>query len=97
MSSTAQQADMVDEIQAAADDRSIADEKVQSVSQIGDIRILGLSQEDEEFYIIYPVESRSKLLRKVTLPRWYDPGYSFKIGPRRASSRPEANIVLYLD
>lgn len=55
----------MDQIQPAPDAASMADEKVEKVVQIGEIRVLGLPPEDEEFYLNYPPEQRKKLVHRV--------------------------------
>lgn len=43
-----------------------SDLKEERVVDIGKIRVLGLSQEDEEFYLGFPADARKKLIHKVT-------------------------------
>lgn len=40
-------------------------DKIGRVVQIGPTRVLGLEVEDEAYYINYPADHRSKLVRKV--------------------------------
>lgn len=61
--------EVTDQIQAAPDSSSTADEKVEAIVTIGDIRVLGISAEDEAYYVGYPAEQRAKMIRKVCLIR----------------------------
>lgn len=59
--------EVADQIQAAPDSSSTADEKAEAIVTIGDIRVLGISAEDEAYYVGYPAEKRAKMIRKVRL------------------------------
>lgn len=52
---------------AIADEKHCKDhvESVTNVVTIDNIRVLGLSADDAEFYTNFPVETKKKLLRKV--------------------------------
>jgi hypothetical protein len=68
-SPTPQRKGSSDQIQAAPehDNRSVVDEKLEKVVQIGEIRVLGLDAEDEEFYVNFGEERRKKLVHRVCL------------------------------
>lgn len=55
-----------DQVQVVADDQNVRDEgKTERVVEVDHIRVLGLNQEDEEFYLSYSPEARKKLIHKV--------------------------------
>lgn len=43
-------------------------EKSRQIIQIDNFSVLGLSSEDAEFYINYPMEKRKKVIHKVRFP-----------------------------
>jgi hypothetical protein len=44
------------------------DGKNNKVVQIGQLRVMGLSSEDEDFYVNFPAKDRATLVRKVRIP-----------------------------
>jgi len=68
-SPTTQRKGSSDQIQTAPehDNPSVIDEKLEKVVQIGEIRVLGLDAEDEEFYVNFGEERRKKLVHRVCL------------------------------
>lgn len=52
------------------DDAQSDSEKAPAVRIIDDVRVLGLSEDDAEFYAHFTPEQRKKTIRKVRLVSW---------------------------